>query len=162
MYLGIDPGWKNLGVVLMDENGVVLVSKTVDCSAFPTLKEAVDYVIPNVDIQGVFMERYVTYGRGTPNKDTESTQKIIGALEYALQNRGAKVDLWRAIDWKTTLCKHLVVTKGFSNPSESLDKKFSKAAAKAVSGSSSVNSHEADATCLCYMAWKKYGNKTAT
>jgi hypothetical protein len=160
-YLGIDPGWKNLGVVLMDQDGKILLSKTVDCSGFATLAEAVDDAIPaGIPIRGAFMERYVTYGRGTPNKDTESTQKVIGALEYALQKRGVKVDLWRAIDWKTILCKHLVVTKGFSNPSKTMDKKFSSAAAKAASGASAVNSHEADATCLCYMAWRKYGNET--
>lgn len=163
VYLGIDPGWKNLGVVEMDETGEVICSRTIDCSTFDTLSKAIDHVLEygeDIEVCAAFIERYVVYGRGTPNKDSEKTQMVIGALIYALEKRGAKVEAWRAIDWKTLLCKHLVVTQGFSNPSKSLDKKFSKAAAKAVSGETSVNSHEADAACLCYMAWRKYGDKT--
>jgi len=153
--IGIDPGWKTLGlsVVRREESGLVLVhSETMNPSErglFQTT-DIVRNLVSELGPSVVHMERYVGYA-GVHSKDSERILMMIGALEYALGLAGniEELSLYRAIDWKTELVKLLFRKRGFDNPSTKLDKKFSIAAAKACVNVSTVGStHEADSICL--------------
>lgn len=114
------------------------------------------------------IERYVTYGQ-VITAQTETICGLIGSLRYffeavpsdSFQNNSP--NLLRAIDWKIPLCQYLVKNKGFDNPSTSLDKKFSMAAAKACLDNSEKivikTDHEADAICLAYVGYLIKNNK---
>ncbi|MNK09920.1 Crossover junction endodeoxyribonuclease RuvC [compost metagenome] len=172
--IGIDPGWKNLGVaVVRKESGNIklIYSATFNPSESKTLVQAArkisgeiyekissDYFdgsracTPSFKIHGV-MERYVSY-TGVHTAEAENILMMIGALaseSYStLIETGGEYEMVRAIDWKKELVKLLFKKKGFSNPSDSLDKKFSVAAAKAcLSTETEINTnHEADAICM--------------
>lgn len=168
-HLGIDPGWRNLGYALLSENAQgelsLVRSGTDDVS-----KDAVMYassfaatlhsVVPPTSglLRNFTMERYVSY-QGVNTAEAESILMTIGSLRQAMlpwvRNNPiglglGKLHMPRAIDWKTTLVKILAKHYGFNNPSTSLDKKFSVAAATCVlNGRGSFsNDHEADAVCL--------------
>ena len=115
-----------------------------------------DSRIYDVFIVDVAIERYVSYN-GVNTAEAENILLFIGALMYAFSlNHGVKdITLHRAIDWKSNLVKLLVKNRGFDNPSQSLDKKFSIAAAHAcldIKGEFS-NDHEADAVCLASLGF---------
>ena len=160
--LGVDPGWKNLGyAILKEEDGEFTLLKSGVEN--PSLKDA-DFpeyfygcVFQNVydkddlhpdalpELAQVSIERYVPYNN-TFSAEAENITMLIGGLREAFK----PVNLYRAIDWKTALVKMLVKHTGFDNPSTSLDKKFSIAAAKHIlNNKGDFNSdHEADAVCL--------------
>lgn len=170
--MGIDPGWKNLGyaVVNLDEKGQLslLRSGTMNPSTLG-LAGTVDYLVEDLTTPSpelVTIERFISY-KGVHTSDSENIVMVIGGLDYAFQKTGSVVEsypqLVRAIEWKTELVKLLVKNKGFDNPSTSLDKKFSIAAAKScldIPGDFKSD-HEADAVCLACLPVlrERYGSK---
>ncbi len=160
-HLGIDPGWKNLGVALIKQSvdktvAPVAVGTTVmNPSSYKNIAEFInklDAVIDDHDVtlDTVTIERYVAY-QNVQSAETENITMVIGALHYYFNFQWA-IDprMVRAIDWKTALVKALFKKKGFNNPSTSLDKKFSIAAADSCMGKvlALKTDHEADAICL--------------
>ena len=99
----------------------------------------------------ILLERYVAYAK-VHNSASEQILMLIGALLLAFAKAGYKVLATRAIDWKTKLCKHLFVEKGFKNPGKDFGKVYSMAAAKELTGREFKNDHIADAVCLGYSA----------
>jgi hypothetical protein len=160
IVLGIDPGWSSCGVSLNVDGKVEYVNNFVpkdsgDPHTF--IKEVLEPQIllatKAAPVSHLYIERYVAYA-GVHSNASEEILMNIGALCFWFQelNPLAIVRPVRAIDWKQQLCKYLVRTKGFNNPYPSFDKKFSIVAAKAVSGSSDIDTnHEADAICLSFM-----------
>lgn len=157
-YSGIDPGWTNLGFakIRVEDGGVPLILEvgTMDPSKYG-ICGTVKYLREHFGIfssEKLTLERYVTYS-GKENPASEQILMLTGALILG-QGSDSEIIMRRAIDWKSDLCKYLVKTKGFKNPSPSrrLDKDFSLAAAECifVSSSSFSNDHEADAACLAY------------
>lgn len=163
--VGIDPGWKNLGLAILreDEDGLkILSTQTLNPSEMGGHGKAAwkirglvldavrqQHVDPEDVLIHVAIERYVSYNN-VNSAETENILMLIGALLCALDGISVQVDMYRAIDWKTELVKLLVKNRGFDNPSTSLDKKFSVAAAHAcldIPGEFH-NDHEADAVCL--------------
>lgn len=164
--LGIDPGWKNLGYAIVRKSikeGISLVKAgTLNPSAGET--SAIDILTGQpYDFRYITLERYVSY-QGINSAESENILMFLGGLKYllmreyhVLEDRGT-LELTRAIDWKTELVKNLVRVKGFDNPSSSLDKKFSIAAANACLDQPGEfkNDHEADAICLaCRPIYRK-------
>lgn len=157
-YSGVDPGWTNLGFakIRIDETGfpIILELGSMDPSKYG-ICGTVEYLRTKFGIfnsEYLCLERYVTYS-GKENPASEQILMLTGAMLLA-QGKDTEVFLRRAIDWKAPLCKYLVQTKGFRNPSPSrkLDKDFSMAAAECIFGTSSgiLNDHQADAACLAY------------
>jgi len=156
--IGIDPGWKNLGLAIVkeDESGLALVlSQTLNPSsrglhkAVHDIKSIIQQATSSVAPIPAAIERYVSYNN-VLTAESENILMLIGGVSCMLEDAGCPVFLHRAIDWKMELVKLLVKNKGFDNPSSTLDKKFSVAAAKAcldVQGEFNDH-HEADAICL--------------
>lgn len=156
--IGIDPGWKTMGLSIK-RDGLAPVTrffephKSESITGFMVLR-----LIPMLTtwtsrdrITDVYMERFVAY-KGIHSDATEQILMLIGALQYQFGATGSNVHMVRAIDWKPKICKYLVRTQGFDNPSTTFDKAFSLAAAKALSGTDVVTDHEADALCLSYLS----------
>lgn len=174
--LGIDPGWVNLGAasIMVEEDQLVLLnSVTLNPSSMEPPARAstiLSSVVPEhdgfIEIDSLTMERYVSYkDKLTPI--TEDILMLIGGLaECSSQVLGVYPSLLRALDWKKELVKLLVRHKGFDNPSNSLDKQFSIAAAYAclddLNGKEIKTDHEADAICLAALPLlrRKYAAKT--
>lgn len=166
MILGIDPGWASFGVAIESEGKTIFKASYVprdhndDIFTFMVFlnreihKGYVD--LATVDkkeswyFTDVYIERFVAY-KGIHSDMSEKILMLIGALNYEFTRRGSNVHMVRAIDWKPKICKYLVRTKDFNNPNPSFDKKFSIAAANALSGGDSKVDHEADAICLSYL-----------
>lgn len=149
MKLGIDPGLRNIGLALLNEEGQFVKSAHFDLVDLP-IKESVDKIegfIDSADISEAFIERFVPY-KGVLSPSAEQILMIIGGIEYMLASKGAVVNKARAIDWKPILCKWAVRNLGFKNPSTSFDKKFDLAMAKALTGVEFKTDHEGDAACL--------------
>jgi len=161
-YLGIDPGWKNLGLALIrvplegkEPKPSLVFSKVYAPADFKSITEFVceidkDIVEYNVSFDGITIERYVAY-KNVQSAETENITMVIGALSYYFASQWEKEpNLVRAIEWKSALVKALFRTKNFDNPSSSLDKKFSIAAADCCMNKElKLNTdHEADAVCL--------------
>jgi Holliday junction resolvasome RuvABC endonuclease subunit len=170
--VGLDPGWKNAGlaIVKQDENGISLVhSETLNPSSYGSnwnfvkhVQTIVGHHVPGYRdqyaIHSIGIERFVSYNN-VLTAESENILMLIGALEYEISDWRTETPpmLYRAIDWKQDLVKLLVKHRGFDNPSTSLDKKFSIAAAHAcldVKGEFS-NDHEADAVCLSAIGFLK-------
>ena len=159
--IGIDPGWKNAGVCLIEntDGRLKLVhSATLNPSLYSD-KERCSKVLSELTskvpielISSVGIERYVAY-KGIHTADSEKIIMLIGSLveRVNIETQGAcGILLYRAVDWKVALVKQLAKYRGFSNPSDSLDKKFSIAAAKAcldLPGTFKTD-HEADSICI--------------
>lgn len=162
--IGIDPGWKNLGLAIVGtdkeyENSpiILLHSATINPSlkgivkTVDDIREAIDcfvgpYVSDDIKIN-MHMERYVAYAN-VKTAETENITMVTGALLYCLNNFNP--EMVRALDWKMELVKTLHKLYNFDNPSTKLDKKFSLAASAACLGikKDERTDHEADATCL--------------
>jgi hypothetical protein len=154
--IGIDPGWSSFGIGLTQ--GGKLLSKT---SFIPKNDKTIHAFISTLDEYltcqtlgevefEVYIERFVAYA-GVQSSASEDILMLIGALDYYFSVNYAKPKLVKAIDWKVKVVHHLVKTKGVSNPSKSLDKKFSLWAAEQLSGEGMSSDHEADAVCLSYL-----------
>lgn len=158
--IGIDPGWKNLGLAVVcrevgKEEIQLVYSGTLNPAELggilPTLKKVCEIVEPLLfDADKVYsgIERYVAYG-DTVTHESENILMLIGALVVGMNYFNKATDntkMVRAIEWKTGLVKALFKWKKFSNPSTKLDKKFSVAAAKCIlNGEEIETDHEADA-----------------
>lgn len=174
-YIGIDPGWKNLGFAIVkaepspDSFKVeVVTSQTLNPSSFGSIDRFTDHAVMLCDqtckgkrdylsVEGITMERYVAY-KGVLSSETENITMVIGSLNYGLYRfSGLHVGLTRALDWKIEMAQLLNKHAGFTNPSMSLDKKFSIAAAKHICTSYEKvnNDHEADAVCLAALPFLK-------
>lgn len=175
MRIGIDPGWASFGVAIEHDGKTIfkdsyiprdheedictfikfLVTRLLHASdvlADDLLKTGITpgAALEIMKLTDVYIERFVAY-KGIHSDMSEKILMLIGALNYEFTRYGAKVHMVRAIDWKPKVCKYLVRTQGFNNPNPSFDKKFSIAAANALSGGSSKVDHEADAICLSYL-----------
>ena len=151
--IGIDPGWASFGIAIKDGPSASFVPKNYGSRVnfigvlHCWLLESIKRDMEDVDI---YIERYVTYGGVTT--DPEQILMLIGALEYYFTQNFNKPILIKALDWKVKLVHHIVKTTGESNPSKSLDKKFSIWAAEKMSGKKFKSDHEADAVCLSYLS----------
>ncbi len=160
--VGIDPGWKNLGLAISKqdtETGKVTMVHTRVMN--PASYSSPSKFINNLDLvitplllhtDHVTIERFVAYA-GVDTAETENICMLIGSLTYYFaspQYWNTEPLLLRAIDWKTKLVKELYKKKGFDNPSAKLDKKFSIAAAHSCMDEpiELKTDHEADALCL--------------
>ena len=161
LSIGIDPGWSSCGWAIVDTaSGQVLGSGSYVPKesgsiyyAVKALRDSIKESLSEVeypDIKQVFLERFVAY-RGVQTSSSEEILMFIGALTYFFELQVVPLTLVRAIDWKPKINKWLVKTRGFSNPYDSFDKKFSLLAAKTLSGKESLNDHEADAVCLSFL-----------
>lgn len=158
-HLGVDPGWVNLGAAVTKcENGEwsLVASRTFNPSKSleftDDLNNFVESALGDCLLGTTCIERYVSY-KGVLTPEAENILMLIGemkqAIRYEIFTPDNTTHLVRAIDWKTSLVKYLVKNKGFDNPSTSLDKKFSIAAAKCIIGDHEIKTdHEADAICL--------------
>ena len=156
LFLGVDPGWTNLGWCLLDESGVV-VSGTMcpkdnghGMTAISLLEHIKSLGLNIEDIRGICLERFVYYD-GKHNPDSENILMVTGEFMAIASSLGIPFKLFRAIDWKTALAKHLWLKMAFKNPSQALDKKFSMAAAKCALDNTFKVDHEADGGCLAYL-----------
>ena len=158
LFLGVDPGWTNLGWALSNEKGELLMSGTL-CpkelghgnTAIHLLKFLESEGYPIAAVKGLGMERFVYY-KGVHNPDSENILMVTGEFTSQSSLHAIRVNLFRAIDWKKALAKHLWLSCAFRNPSESFDKKFSFAAALCIYKVTFKVDHEADAGCLSYLA----------
>lgn len=174
-FIGIDPGWKNLGLAILKKDfntghitlceARVLVPASHK-SVVGFIEELDEVIFPwTHNLKGVTIERFVPYSN-VFTSEAESINQVIGALHYyfgAKDSWNTEPTLIRAIDWKIKLVKHLVTTKNFNNPSNSLDKKFTMAAATACvdkdertiepgkEAPPDMTDHEGDAICLGYL-----------
>lgn len=169
VYLGIDPGWKNLGFSMAQYDTetthiTLLHSQVFNISGYkgitPAIKDIVAtfirYKPDNAIFRQLTIERFISY-KNVDSAEFEIINRIIGALDIYFNEALVPTyptRLERAIDWKTSLVKALHIKSGFENPSETLDKKFSIAAGKAcldeVPGKK-MTDHEYDAVCLACM-----------
>ena len=145
LSLGIDPGPVNTGlsVTSFSPSGSGVVLST--CLNFQGLspfqvREKVLEICPHPDL--LTIERFVSY-RGVQSDSTERTGIIIGAIASIAHS----VTLVRAVEWKFKIVQY-ISRQGFLNPSQSLDKKFSLAAAEFASGGKFKTDHEADSFLL--------------
>lgn len=166
--LGIDPGWKNCGYALLrllsdGQLETVMIGvddPSVHGSDYPSyFSQRLRAVIQSNPgkILASTIERYVPYSN-TFTAESENITLTIGGIREALRpwsmessNYGeGKLIMTRAIDWKVSLVKTLVKNTGFDNPSPSLDKRYSIAAATHIlNGKYEFKTdHEADAVCL--------------
>lgn len=166
LFLGIDPGWKNLGWGLVDVNGKYVTSGTLNPSKLG-LGETPLALLEELDhyqnyIKGGCMERYVTY-QGKHNPDSEHILLVTGALQYMFRSDlECPLGMYKAIDWKTPLAKHILLTTGQENPSDRLDKVFSMFAAEVLTGNKFKVDHEADGSCLAWLAsasWRRQNGR---
>lgn len=162
LFLGIDPGWKNLGWGLVNAEGKYVASGTLnpsECGLGGTplalLEEIEQY---QNYVRGASMERYVVY-QGKYNPDSEHILLVTGSLQYMiLSDLEAPLAMYKAIDWKTPVAKHIYLTTGLENPSNRLDKEFSMFAGETLTGNPFKVDHEADACCLAWLAsalWRR-------
>lgn len=167
LFLGIDPGWKNLGWGLVDVNGKYVTSGTLNPSEY-SVGETPIALLEKIDeyrgyIRGASMERYVTY-QGKHNPDSEHILLVTGSLQYmVLKDLECPLRMYKAIEWKTPLAKHIYLTTGHENPSDRLDKVFSMFAAEVLTGNRFKIDHEADGSCLAWLAhalWQRQQAKT--
>lgn len=173
MYVGIDPGKKNTGVALIgyaDKQLTFLSSQLFDIgeedfdediyALYTFIAEAGEEKYSNGYEIVPVIERFVPY-KGVLSKNDEDILIRIGAIKLMLlltpDYMKKSMALVRAIDWKVSLNKFLY-KKGFRNPSATLDKRFSTAAAKHILSSIETEEsekkrtdHEDDAVCLAYL-----------
>jgi hypothetical protein len=156
LFLGIDPGWKNLGWGIVDVRGKHVAAGTLNPSEYPigeTPLALLEVIEPYQNyVKGACMERYVTY-RGKHNPDSEHILLVTGSLQYMIKSDlECPLAMYKAIDWKTPIAKHIYLTTGQENPSDSLDKVFSMFAGEILTGKQFKVDHEADASCLAWLA----------
>lgn len=176
-HLGIDPGWKNLGIALTveDDSGKFSLVKSEVMNPSSHTNEAqcaqdiYEKYIRYSGVSTITIERFVPFG-GQSTHEAEFINILIGAISGIIHSEERNKDVTsvhyripvvplrvRSVEWKVALVKALVKSKGFDNPSTSLDKKFSMAAAAACLSleklEKGVTDHEADAIALaCYQS----------
>lgn len=165
LFLGVDPGWKNLGWCVSDIDGDPLLYGTMNPSEYE-LGKVPQVILSSLgskakDLKGIAMERYVFYD-GRYNADSEHILMVTGQLQHMAASQDMFIKMFRAIDWKTALAKVLYKGQGWENPSDSFDKVYSIAAAKAATGMEFKVDHVADAACLAYLAGRYQKALTAS
>jgi len=154
-HLGIDPGTVNIGIAVTDNDGKLVYSTVLNCRELGGIDKVINEILCIVtehQVSTCAIERFVPY-RNVFSSSAEEILMLIGAIWYALKSINIEPIMFRAISWKPALCKYLVKTQGFSNPSTNFDKKYSVAAAQAITGTKVKTNHESDAVCLSYI-WK--------
>ena len=157
-YFGCDPGWTNLAYAWLSEDGDLttgcVVPKTLGRGILaPNIASAaIPSPAKNVEVCGAVMERFVYY-KGVHNPNSEQILMVTGQMQFWLSEFHKVVPtMIKAYDWKIRLSKHLF-KKGFINPSDRLDKEFSVAAAQFIFPEYDFKTdHEADASCMAYIA----------
>jgi len=137
--LGIDPGIKNTGFCLINDDFSVLDSG-VSPASIDLIEKFLSYE-PDV----VVIERFVHYQ--TKMVDVEKVNRFIGMLEYAFKDRN--LILVRAVDWQKEIFGKLgVLPVLFGKPRRKVN---SKEVAKKYFRKTFKTEHEADAFFLaCY------------
>jgi Holliday junction resolvasome RuvABC endonuclease subunit len=109
-YIGIDPGWKNLGLAVLeyfdDKTLKSKISHTLDPSSFTSITKFVDYmdsvIAPlTTSLSGVTIERFVAYNT-IHTAESEKINMLIGALCYYFGCKhlwNVEINLVRAIEW---------------------------------------------------------------
>jgi len=172
--IGIDPGWKNLGLGIVQQipgsyKSKLVYSTTLNPSSYESpeffVEQALDDIIA-VAIGGSYLknvkhftiERYVAYAN-VKTSETENITSLIGmmslyayqaSLSFGKDDHPLDRTLVRAIEWKVGIAQLLAKHTTFRNPSTQLDKKFSIAVAKElIDGNGKFETdHEADAIAL--------------
>jgi len=171
-HLGIDPGWKNLGVALVveDKDGAFSKVKTevINPSSYRDEAECAldiyERYIKFTKVSSITIERFVPFN-GQATHEAENINLLIGAICGIIRIKEPTIQVLRvrSIEWKVAIVKALVKTRGFDNPSMSLDKKFSMAAAAACLGiiklEKGITDHEADSICLASYQDIVYGKR---
>lgn len=167
IYLGIDPGWKNLGIGLVEElpNFKVQVISTRVCNPslsdlnfaenLPILINQLMGDTLGLEVVQLWIERYVPYNN-VFSAETENITMLIGMMRSRFFNNnpctgvGIVPRMVRAVDWKIRLAQIMAKYAGFQNPSSSLDKVFSIALARFLTDNKYEfkTDHEADAVCI--------------
>jgi hypothetical protein len=154
-HLGIDPGTRNIGVAITDDDGKLLFSKVYALEDDGGLQGVTEHIVELVYrrcVTSCAIERFVAF-KGIHSKASEEILMLVGYLRYALALAQIPVSLYRSIEWKPALCKYLVKEFKFDNPSTKFDKIFSKAAAENITKEKIKNDHLADAIGLSRM-WR--------
>lgn len=170
LSVGIDPGWVNLGLAVVEQSIVdpfkvyVHGTKTINPSLgdykfiedLPfTINSSLQGFTFDYEVSGAVIERYVPYSN-VVSTETENITMLIGMIRARLHLPNpcsdGKMDILmiRAIDWKIKMVQILNKHCGFQNPHPKLDKKFSVTAANFITGNTYEykDNHEADAICL--------------
>lgn len=152
--LGIDPGWKNLGLAIVEEVEKPFRVK-VNSSAVLDVSSGTEGWVDKIgelddSIDSVCIERYVPYA-GIREAESENINMTIGMIrmKFFLSSGKPPVYMYRAFDWKVKIIQILSKYSNFENPSSQLDKKFSLYAAKFITeNENKITTHEADAICI--------------
>jgi Holliday junction resolvasome RuvABC endonuclease subunit len=153
--IGIDPGTVNIGVAITSDTGELLFSEIFslkDCGGLERVVKRIAELCDKYEVKYCGMERFVPF-KNLFTKVTEDILILIGALWITVRLRSIPTELYRSIEWKPALCKHLVKESGFNNPSTSFDKIFSRAVASHITKTKIKNDHISDAIGLSSM-WK--------
>jgi hypothetical protein len=167
--IGIDPGWKNLGLAVVEKGekpfkikvigSMVLNPSVGDLTFIEDLPIIINTLLKDTllyEVGYLAIERYVPYNN-VFSAETENITMLIGMLRTKLFHsnecceNGVKAQMVRAIDWKITLAQWGAKYCGFDNPSSGgLDKGYSKAMARFLTENKYdiKTDHEADAICL--------------
>lgn len=173
--IGIDPGWKNLGLAIVTESDLpwkvrVVGSMTLNPSkddrifveSLPVIINSLMEDTLRYDVDYLTIERYVPYNN-VFSSETENITMLIGMIRSRFFHRnecneeGITPTMVRAIDWKVFMAQTMTKNCKFDNPSSSLDKKYSIALAKFITNNEYVinTDHEADAICLAAIPFFK-------
>ena len=165
--VGIDPGWKNLGMAIIQETENKFKFKVVHTEVLnPAIDPAVSisYIgdrTSEFGVKSVAIERYAPYNN-VFSSESENITMLIGGIRTQMYIAGIDVILIRAIDWKIKLAQLSAKLLGFDNPSSSLDKGFSMAMARFLTEGKYEfkTDHEADAVCLAaYPIFRDYKDR---
>lgn len=156
MYsIGVDPGWKNLGVGIVEQQPGNYKSKLVFCKTYnPSASSCPEEFVEQVfdadivrvigdywwgNVKHFSIERYVAYAN-VKTSETENITSLIGMINFLVYQKSTSRSLrtsspidrhqLRAIEWKVSTAQMLAKHTQFRNPSTQLDKKFSIAVAK--------------------------------
>lgn len=155
-YLGVDPGWTNLAYAWLDVNdnlitGCIAPNELPKGTLAPMLIEDALEPEDSDTLNMMAMERFVYY-KGVHNPNSEQILMVTGQIQMWASSWSATPVMFRAFDWKDRLLRHMA-KRGFKNPSKSLDKVFSLAAARFLFPEYDFKTdHEADAACMAYIA----------
>lgn len=152
-YLGVDPGWKNLGWCYTDSEGRVLKRGTLNPSSLDVGSvglEIFSKAPSGYTVRALCMERYVYY-KGHHNADSEHILMVTGQIQSEACRCDIPIYMFKAVEWKRGVVQYLSKI-GKKNPHTSLDKKFSLWAGTMLTSENFKVDHEADAGCLSWLA----------
>lgn len=171
LFLGVDPGWKNLGFSVLElVDPKEFKFKIRSCTTFNPSENSLSFatnlpihviktlqeeLFKEFSLKNLTMERFVPY-KGVQSAESENILILTGNIQMMfhlnnpVQESGLNALLVRAIDWKIQMVQFLNKYFNFENPSAALDKKFSiKAAQSIVTNPELIKTdHEADSICI--------------